>query len=225
MNKKIMGNKQYKRENKVMHVAESFYTNLIVKYVLKPLGNTFVTPNMVTLSGSFLAILIFYLIFQKYYFAIAILIQVYLFIDILDGNLARYKDMKSKLGATLDTINDTMFYNLLFIFLGINVVPIYLILGVVLLLNLYGIIATYYIVPRLRKLKHVQRRGLKKIFMDKGYIIGMDLGTVCILTSIFLIIGCIKLLYIVLIIGYILDILLRIHELNYNIKLEKKAGV
>jgi hypothetical protein len=39
---------------------------------------------------------------------------------------------------------------------------------------LYGIIATYYIVPRLRKLKVINRTGIKKYFMDRGYIIGMD---------------------------------------------------
>ena len=126
----------------------------------------------------------FYLSYLQKFSIVALLIQIYLFLDILDGNLARYKNMKSALGAKLDSINDKTFYTLLFVFIGYKTVPLSLIFGVVLLINLYGIIATYYIVPRLRKLTRVERRGLKKYFMDRGFIIGMDLGTIDILTTV-----------------------------------------
>lgn len=215
-----MKEKQYKRKDKTMHVAEYFYTVKVVEPILPILSRTFLTPNIVTIFNSFFALFIFYLAYQQMFFSVAICIQIYLFLDILDGNLARYKDMKSKLGAKLDSINDRVFYTLIFVFVGYKNVPIYLIALVILLINLYAIIATYYIVPRLRKLKVIERRGIKKFFMEKGFIIGMDLGTIDILTSIFLIFNKIQLLYIVLALGLIGDIALRLAELKRNEKLE-----
>ena len=52
--------------------------------------------------------------------------------------------------------------------------------------------------------------------MDRGFIIGMDLGTIDIMTSILLIFKEIRLLYFILIIGLILDIALRLVELKFN---------
>lgn len=215
-----MKKEQYKRTDKTMHIAEYFYTVKIVEPILPFLSKTFLTPNMVTMFNSFFALLMFYLAYREKFLIVAVCIQIYLFLDILDGNLARYKNMKSKLGAKLDSINDRVFYTLIFVFIGLKNVPMYLIVLVVLLINLYAIIATYYIVPRLRKLNSVTRRGLKRFFMDKGFIIGMDLGTIDILTSFFLLLGEIRLLYIVLAIGLILDIIMRTIELRFNEKLE-----
>jgi phosphatidylglycerophosphate synthase len=129
--------------------------------------------------------------------------------------------MKSALGAKLDSINDKIFYTLVFVFIGYKTVPLSLVLGVAILINLYGIIATYYIVPRLRKLTKVERRGLKKYFMDRGFIIGMDLGTIDILTTVFLLLNLIKPLYVVLILGLIFDIVYRLGELSYNERLDE----
>ena len=160
---------QYKRKDRTMHIAEYFYTAKIVKPLLPIIAQTRITPNMVTIFNSFLAMYIFYLSYSQRYTVVAILIQVYLFLDILDGNLARYKNMKSNLGAKLDSINDRIFYSLIFIFVGITEVPWYLIISVILLVNIYGILATFYIVPKLRQLKAIRRRGIKKFFMDKGF--------------------------------------------------------
>ena len=213
--------RQYKRKDKSMHVAEYFYTVKVVNPLLPAIAKTFITPNMVTLCNSLLALFIFYMSYLQRFSIVALLIQVYLFLDILDGNLARYKNMKSALGAKLDSINDKTFYTLLFVFIGYKTVPLSLIFGVVLLINLYGIIATYYIVPRLRKLTRVERRGLKKYFMDRGFIIGMDLGTIDILTTVFLLLNLIKPLYVVLILGLIFDIVYRLGELSYNERLDE----
>lgn len=203
-----------------MHIAEYFYTVKIVEPMLPFLSKTFLTPNMVTLFNSFFALFVFYMAYTDSFFVVAICIQIYLFFDILDGNLARYKNMKSKLGARLDSINDKVFYTFIFVFIGMKNVPIYLIVLVAILINFYGIIATYYIVPRLKKLNTIKRRGLKKTFMERGFIIGMDLGTIDILTSLFLIFKEIRLLYLVLIIGLSLDLIFRLIELRYNMKLE-----
>lgn len=214
-----MKEKQFKRSDKTMHIAEYFYTKKIVEPILPYISKTFITPNMVTITNIILSFVMFYLAYNKYYVTVALLIQVYLFLDILDGNLARYKNMKSKLGANLDNINDSIFYNGIFIALGINSVGWYYILAVVTLISAYRIIPTYYIVPRLRKLKVVERKGIKKYFMDRGYIIGMDLGTLDIISSIMLLFGLVKYLYIILIFGYVFDIIYRIIELKRNEKL------
>jgi archaetidylinositol phosphate synthase len=216
-----MEQEQFKRTDKVMHIAEAFYTNKVVAPLLPSIGQTFITPNMVTIFNICLSFVIFYLAYEKYYVLVALLIQLYLFLDILDGNLARYKNMKSELGAKLDTFCDTFFYNFIFIFLGIHVVEWYLIAAVVALINLYGLIATHYIVPRLRKIKTIKRTGIKKWFLDRGYLIGMDLGTIDILSTLFLLAGNVKMLYLVIIIGNVGDIFFRLYELKKNEELAK----
>lgn len=210
---------QFKRSDKTMHIAEYFYTQKIVEPILPYISKTFITPNMVTIINIILSFIIFYLAYNRYYLIVAVLIQIYLFLDILDGNLARYKNMKTKLGAKLDNINDSVFYNVIFIALGVNSVEWYYIFVVIILISAYRIIPTYYIVPRLRRLKVVERKGIKKYFMDRGYIVGMDLGTLDIISSVMLLFGFIKPLYIILIFGYVFDIIYRIIELKRNEKL------
>lgn len=217
-----MSNKDvvFKRNDRTMHVAERFYTCKTVEPILPIVAKTFITPNMVTVVNIIFSFLLFYEAYNRNYIFCAIGIQVYLFLDVLDGNLARYKNMKSKLGAKLDYWCDTFFYNLIFIFLGINRVSWMLIICVIALVNLYGIIATYYIVPRLRKLKVIKRSGIKKYFMDRGYIIGMDLGTLDIIMSICLLFSWINFMFFIIIFGYIFDITFRLLELKRNEKLD-----
>ncbi|MFR1380462.1 MAG: CDP-alcohol phosphatidyltransferase family protein [Clostridium neonatale] len=212
----------YKREKKIMHLAEAFYTNIIVEPILPLIGKTPITPNFITISNIFLSFIIYYCAFKGNLTLVGILIQVYLFLDILDGNLARYKNMKSKIGAKLDFWSDRFFYNLIFISIGYSRVSIYLLLTIIVCVNLYAIIPRYYIVPRLRKLKEIKRFGLKKIIMENGFIIGMDLGTVDFLLTFFLIIRLIsiKTLFAAIIIGYVFDIGYRIIELKRNEHIE-----
>lgn len=208
----------YKREKKVMHLAEAFYTNIVVEPILPLIGKTSITPNFITISNILLSFIIYYFAFKGNLTLVAILIQVYLFLDILDGNLARYKNMKSEIGAKLDFWSDRFFYNLIFISIGYNRVNIYLLILIILCVNLYAIIPTHYIVPRLRKLKEIKRFGIKKTIMEKGFIIGMDLGTVDLLLTFFLLtrLISIELLFLVIIIGYIFDLFYRIIELKIN---------
>lgn len=210
----------FKRNDKTMHVAERFYTCKLVEPILPIISKTFITPNMVTIANIILSIILFYCAYNSYYIFCAIGIQIYLFFDVLDGNLARYKNMKSKLGAKLDYWCDTFFYNLIFVFLGINRISCILIICVLVLVNLYGLIATYYIVPRLRKLKVINRARIKKYFMDRGYIIGMDLGTLDIIMSICLLFSAVNIMFLIIIFGYIFDIAFRLIELKKNEKLD-----
>jgi len=203
-----------------MYLTEYFYRVKIIEPILPVLSKTFLTPNMITIFNCFFSLLIYYLAYQEQFLIAAIGIQIFVILDTLDGSLARYKDMQSKFGAKLDDINDRVFYTLIFIFIGIKSIPLYLIVLVILLVNLYAIIAAYYITPRLSRLKTIERRGLKKYFMDRGFILGMDLGNIDLLISLFLILNEIYYLYIVLAAGLILDLTVRLLELKRNEKLQ-----
>lgn len=220
-----MSNIIYKREKKIMHLAEAFYTNIVVEPILPLIAKLPVTPNQITIFNVIVSFAIYYLAFKGNLKAVAILIQFYLFLDILDGNLARYKNMRSKLGAKLDFWCDRFFYNLIFISIGFGKVDLSLLILIIICVNAYAIVPTYYIVPGLRKLKEVKRFGLKKVMMEKGYIIGMDLGTVDFVFTFFLLTNLISLsaLFIILIIGYVFDLLYRCFELKYNESIIKKV--
>lgn len=200
---------------------EDIYREKIIRRFLPIISKTFITPNMITMFNIIFSVFIFFAAYNQKYILGAILFQVYELLDHLDGSLARYKSMSSKLGAKLDSISDFIFYNFIYIFIGINNVNYKFIVWVIVLINIYAIISTYYIVPHLRKLRVVKRRGIKKWFMDRGYIIGMDLTLLGIITSICLILGKIKWLYILIIFGYLVDIFYRIIELKYNESLKE----
>lgn len=210
----------YKRRD--MYIVEAFYTKNVVAPLLPALGKTHITPNMITIFNIALSFLTYYFAAKGNLTLTAILIQVYLFLDILDGNLARYKNMHTELGKILDNASDRIFYNLIIITIGYGRVHLGIIVLLILLINLNAIIPTYYIVPRLKRLKEIKRVGIKRIAMEKGYILGMDLSIMDALISIFLLINQVKYLFIILIIGYIFDLIYRIIELKYNEKLLNK---
>ena len=214
----LLNNVVYKREKKIMHLAEAFYTNIIVNPILPILGKTNIKPNQVTIFNIIISLCIYLCGITGHLKMVGILIQFYLFLDILDGNLARYKDMKSELGAKLDYWCDRFFYNLIFLSIGYSRVNITVLIIIIVCVNAYAIIPTYYIVPRLKKLNNIKRFGLKKYMMGKGYIIGMDLGTVDFILTFFLIFPLISLqhLYIIISIGYFIDLIYRIIELKVN---------
>lgn len=219
---------RYKRSDKSMHLAEYIYTKYLINPILPVLGKSFITPNMVTLLNSFWGLYIFYLAYLQKFFWVGIGIQLYLFFDILDGNLARYKNMRSDLGKKLDEVNDALFYTFIFVFIGFGTVPLHYIAGVIFLMNAYGLLAKYYIVPRLKKLERIRRDVIKKFFLDRGVIIGMDIGTVDIVITIFLIWGHIPEMYEVIMIGLLTDIFFRIKELRKNeaiqLKMSREGG-
>ncbi|WP_197139791.1 CDP-alcohol phosphatidyltransferase family protein [Lysinibacillus sphaericus] len=210
----------FKRADRTMHIAEYIHTTYFVQPILPLLSKTFITPNMITIGNIIYSFLIYYWAYYNEFIYVALGVQVYLFLDILDGNLARYAKLQSSFGAWLDNTYDRIFYTLLLFFIGLNSVPIILLVLVLILINLYAWLATYYIVPRLRKLKQVQRRSLKKWFIDRGLIIGMDVGTVMIIITICLLFQQPLLLYIILFVGFVIDILARLTELWSNMKRE-----
>lgn len=202
------------------HIAEFFYNKYLTYPILPYISKTKITPNIITTLNILLSFITFYLAYKKRFIIVAFMMLIYQFLDNLDGNLARYKDLKSDFGAVLDQVSDFIFYNFIFIFLGWGRINIILIILLVFLINFYGLYATKYIVPRLRKLKTIERIGLKKYLFNKGIILGIDVGTMDIISSVFLIFSKVQELYIFLIICFILDLVYRTLELKYNEKLQ-----
>lgn len=209
-----------KRKDKTMYLIEKIYRIDIIEKIMPNLSKTFITPNIITIFNLIFGLLVIYMAYKGKFMITAIGYQIYELLDHLDGSLARYKNMTSKLGARLDVIGDSIFYNLIYIAIGFGRIDYIIILGVILSINIYSVITTFYIVPKLRMLKKIERRGIKRWFLDRGYIIGMDLTLLGAITSIGLVISKLEVMYIVIIILYIFDIIYRIHELNLNLKIE-----
>lgn len=204
---------------------ERVYTELVIK-LLPFLKNTFITPNMVTAVNLVIMIpAICIAAWKGYYVAVAILIQVYLFFDILDGNLARYKNMCSDFGKKLDKASDILYYTVFYCLLGYKVglspMMIILFIGI---FHLYGIVATFYIVPRLRKIKEYKRWGTKKILFDKGFILGMDNGMQNVFMTIFLLTPYKAFPFYISMVLYVIDMCYRLIELRRNQRLNRADG-
>ena len=206
-------------KRKEFYWLEKIYTHIVIA-LLPTIGETKLTPNMITQLNIINSLIIFGLIWSEKFIVAAILVQLYLFLDILDGNLARYKKLTTRLGKILDQLSDIVFYNLFYIFLGFKLgmhwawVLLYLLIQ-----NLYGIVATYVIVPRIRKLPQYQRWGLKKWLMKKGIILGMDMSTQSCITSLLLLTRYKRLIIYSITILYFVDLVLRLIELKKNIRL------
>ena len=210
-------------KRKHFYVLEKHYTDLAVKLLprLAPIG---LTPNQVTIANLLNGLLIMASIAGHQYILAAVLTQLYLFLDILDGNLARYREMSTPLGAILDKMGDRFFYNGVMIVLGLTT-PVHWIWIVLFLLahNLHSIAATFYIVPAIRTMPTFKRFGLKKIWMKHGYILGMDLSTQDLLISLFIVTpGRVWILPVVTIL-YLVDLIYRLIELEQNRRLAPTA--
>ncbi len=220
-----MGKAEFVLKRKDFYWWEKIYTDLVVR-MLPVVGKTPVTPNMITFANILNAILIFWLIWVGQYFIAAFLVQVYLFLDILDGNLARYKNLCTKMGKILDHICDRLYYNALYIVIGIKIgigwewIAVYLIVHTV-----YEVLATYYIVPGIKKLKDFKRWGVKKYLMERGVILGMDLSAQSLITTVLLFTPYKAWIIYAIINLYILDLVLRLFELALNKRIAGKTAV
>ena len=175
---------QLKRKH--FYLLERHYTTLAVA-TLPAFARLRVTPNQVTSANLLNGLLIFGLIATGHFLAAAVLIQLYLFLDILDGNLARYRDMSSKLGAVLDNFGDRFFYNGVMLVIGWTTGNSWLwILAFLLAHNLHAAAATFIIVPAIRKNPGFRRFAFKQALMDRGYIFGMDLSSQDLIMSLLL---------------------------------------
>lgn len=209
-------------KRKEFYWLEKIYTDLVV-VILPFVGQTFLTPNIITIFNMINSVIACGMVWLGKPMIAAVLVQLYLFLDILDGNLARYQNSTSALGKVLDQISDRLFYNLFYVILSLKLrinwgwILLYLLVH-----NGYGIIATFIIVPSIKKLSTYRRWGLKKRLMERGIILGMDLSTQCIITSMLLLTPYKeKIIYLITVL-YLLDLVYRLIELWLNIKFNSK---
>lgn len=158
------------------------------KPVAYMLVNTKVTPNMLTI---FNFIVIFPLIclvsHLKMTFLVVILLNLYLELDIMDGGLARLKDMHSSFGAKLDIVSDYFMYLIGFIFIAVFMdTSLAHIIFSLTAQWLYALITTIYIAPMIRKLKTFKKTKIKIYFEEQlHWLFGMAVSTQILLISIF----------------------------------------
>ena len=108
----------------------TFFRFLSFHLITKLLWNSTITPNQVTLFRNILTLISFYCfyLFDTYSFLIGFfLFQFAELLDSVDGDLARYKNMKSKIGIWLEIFFDAIltpvwgFIGLLFAYLSYQI--------------------------------------------------------------------------------------------------------
>lgn len=211
----------YQPKRDSFYFLEGLYTKLVCK-TLPRISQLGITPNQVTFLNIANALAIALCLTQQLWLISAALIQLYLILDILDGNLARYAKLSSRFGQILDQIADRLFYTVGFLVLGYCVGnSISWLVTYAITINAYAAITTFYILPRLRALKKINRWGLKKKLMDRKIILGMDLSTQDLIASLLLLTPW-KPQIIPLISGlYLCDLLYRLWELRRNERLNE----
>ena len=208
----------------IMKRKDNYWWEKTLVSIGKPLilflVKTPITPNMITI---FNLIVVFPIVcltsFNQNYIALAIMIQIYAFFDVLDGNLARNKNMKSELGRKLDIFADTLFYTIGYFFIGIWMceVEVWFVVFAIMVQQIYGWIATYYIVPQIRKLENFKHTPTKQFFINKGIIFGMDATLECFFASVLLLFPFRKAIFIICPCLWIMDMVYRLYELEkYN---------
>ena len=190
---------------------------LFGKPLIKYLVRTPITPNMVTFFNLFVIFPMFCLAnLKKMYLLVAVLVQLYMFFDVVDGNLARNKNMKSELGRRLDIIADTIFYTLGVFVMGLSMdLELWKVCILIVVQQVYGCIATYYIVPKIRKLSNFRHTNLKQFFISHDILFGMDASLECLIFTVFLPFSIRKVIFIVCPIMWIVDLIYRLYELEY----------
>ncbi len=108
-------------------ISEPFYLRLLRAvsiYVTKLLLYTPITPNQITASNFFLGIFAsLFFINGNYYYALvgAILLQLFLLLDCVDGEIARYRKNFSNRGYYLDIISSDLVLSLVFVALTFSI--------------------------------------------------------------------------------------------------------
>lgn len=110
--------KDYKKMRKKEEHLISFLYRPITEPVAKFLFKTSITPNKITTFGIFVSVVagIFFSLGEwKYLVTGAILAQIVLILDLLDGQVARYKQMRTMFGRWYDKISNKIFKYIMFL--------------------------------------------------------------------------------------------------------------
>ena len=124
-----------------------------VESIAKVIFKTSITPNQMTTIGILISIIggVFFALGEwKYLIVGAVLVQLVLISDMLDGKIARYKNLKSLFGEWYDGIANKIFKYFLFLGATIGVYrisgdPLILIVGAVAIFNVTMIAFILYI--------------------------------------------------------------------------------
>ncbi len=85
----------------------SIFSGPIANRLLEPIADIqWITPNLITITSFIIGIIAAYCFCTGAYITGAILVQLSFIVDCMDGQLARYRQQFSKLGAWLDRISD-----------------------------------------------------------------------------------------------------------------------
>ncbi|MBZ7936504.1 CDP-alcohol phosphatidyltransferase family protein [Campylobacter sp. B0100352/1] len=214
--------KNERLENKRSYYISEYIIRVLIiqKFILLPLAEkTNIKPNQVTITAGIFAFLSLVALYNHYAILAGILYLIYHFLDNIDGMLARYKNLSSKLGHLLDNIVDILSFNGAFIvaYLAYQV-SIFSIFFVIFAMNLHAVICSQIIVKKLRTLKTVKRYGVKKFFLDRGFILGIDPTLLSILIILSFITECFTFFFYLIGLIYLFDLLYRSIELYRNLK-------
>lgn len=193
----------------------------VTKHPVMLLIHTKITPNMITLFNMFLIFpMCCYFAWIRNYYLVSLLIQIYCLLDVMDGNLARNKNMASTLGKKLDEYCDTFFYLFFFLLLGYRMnTPFGIVLFSSISQHVYGLIATYYIAPKVRNNPGFKRTRLKQFFFNRGILFGMDATLHSLLVSLMIVTPARNWVFWITSACWVLDLIYR----TYEVKMQTKA--
>ncbi|KAA6225437.1 MULTISPECIES: CDP-alcohol phosphatidyltransferase family protein [unclassified Campylobacter] len=211
--------KDQRLESKKSYYLSEYLLRVLIiqKFILLPLAKTKITPNQITILAGIFVLISFVFISLKMAFVAGIFFLLYDFLDHIDGMLARYKNMSSKFGKFLDEFVDNIAFNGVFILIFFCFeTNLYALIFILFIMNLHGIIASFVIVPRLKKLKTIKRFGLKKFLLDRGFILGIDASLLSFLIALSLFTKYFDAFFILIGLIYAFDIVYRLIELKRN---------
>ena len=123
----------YKYTDKISYLY--YYISSLISPSLKKFSNNKLTPNMITTSRIFVFILSIYNLYIGDYIYSAILLNIYYFMDCLDGYYARKYDMVTVFGDYLDHITDISCYAIVLMIIFYNFQINYILILLILLFN------------------------------------------------------------------------------------------
>lgn len=196
---------------------------LLQKYILIPISKTSITPNHITISSLVLIVISFLAIYNHFTLLAGFLYICYSIFDHLDGMLARFKALNSLFGKYLDKMVDHIGFNGVFIMAYItSYISLFECCLAIICMNLHRTICPHYILKNLRKVKNIKRFGIKKYFLDRGFILGVDASLIVVLISIGLIFNILFFICYFLSFLFLFDLAYRFFELRCNLRYDNR---
>jgi hypothetical protein len=102
-------------------------------------------------------------------------------------------------------------------------IPLLQAFALVLIHMIYAGIATYYIVPHIRKMPDFKHTPLKSWFAERGILFGMDAILQCLITSVLLLTPFRKMIFVICPILWVVDLVYRLYELLIFNKVQRES--